>query len=195
MGYKNFKNDLTGMQFNHLKVLTFNYTTKKWLCKCSWNNIVEVETKNLTSERVKSCGCKKYIRNNNKEGNYPKLSQIYYHIKSEEGAEDWKDLNDFKQWSLDNGWIELLHYKKIIKGKPYSKQNLVFGIKYNSKFLPIKEAKDWKIYYNQKNEEFLIRFRYNKTTIKKEHIKTVSELCTQHIKLYKKYFHKKSFFE
>lgn len=195
-----YRKDLTNQVFSNLKVLTYNNNTKRWVCQCKCGGVIEVETKNLTSNRVKSCGCMRYIRKNNNMGDYSKLLQIYYNIKQYnlqyyKKEVDWDSFEDFKQWSLDNGYMEQLSYKKTEKRKPYSKENLIFGIKYNGKFLPIKDTKDWRIYYNQNNNEFLIRFRYNKATVKQEHIKTISELCKTHIQLYKRYFHKKSFFE
>lgn len=189
-----FRQDLTGKQFNFLKVLAYNYITKQWVCQCKCNAILEVPTKQLTSNRKKSCGCQKYIRTKNTQGNYPRLKKMYDKITFE-GDKDWNSWEEFKQWALENGWMELLSYKKKVKGQPYSKKNLIFGIKYNSNFLPIEKAKKWKIYYNVETQEFLIQFKYNNATIKQEHIKSVAELCQVHIKLFKRYFHKKSFFE
>jgi len=190
-----FKKDLTGQKINFLKILAYNYTTKKWVCQCECNNILEVPTAELLSNRKKSCGCQKYIRIKNKEGNYPRLKKMYDKLLFEKEASDWEGWEDFKNWSLGHMWMEQLSYKKKIKGKPYSKENLVFGIRYNSQFLPIESAKDWKIFYNSEDKEFLIRFRYNNTTVKQEHIKTIPELCQLHIKIYRRYFHKASFFE
>lgn len=194
MKYPKYRKDLTNRRFSNLKVLAFNPSTKKWVCQCECGNILEVITKNLTMNRVKSCGCKKYSRKYNNEDKYPKLAKIYYETKRHNQHTDWIDWKDFKNWALKNGYMEQLSYRKITKGIQYSKENLIFGIKFNKKFLPIKEAKDWKIYCNQDKGEFLIRFRYNKATIKEEHIKTVDELCKKHIQLYNRYFHKKSFF-
>lgn len=192
---KKFKKDISGKQFSNLKVIVFNPNTGKWICQCVCGNVIEVEAKNLTSNRVKSCGCQKYIRVKNKEGSYPRLLQTYHNLQHCNEASDWEGWEDFKNWSLGHMWMEQLSYKKKIKGKPYSKENLVFGIRYNSQFLPIESAKDWKIFYNSEDKEFLIRFRYNNTTVKQEHIKTIPELCQLHIKIYRRYFHKASFFE
>ena len=175
---KKFKKDISGKQFSNLKVVVFNPNTGKWICQCVCGNVIEVEAKNLTSNRVKSCGCQKYIRIKNKEGSYPRLLQTYHNLQHCNEASDWEDWEDFKNWSLG-----------------HSKENLIFGIRYNSQFLPIESAKDWKIFYNSEDKEFLIRFRYNNTTVKQEHIKTIPELCQLHIKIYRRYFHKASFFE
>lgn len=190
-----YRKDLTNQIFSNLKVLTYNNSTKKWICQCKCGTVTEVETKNLTSNRVKSCGCMKYIRTKNIDGSYKRLQNIYNDLKYRKQHTDWKNWEDFKQWSLDNGYMEQLSYKKITRGEPYSKENLIFGIKYNGKFLPIKEAKDWKIYYNKEANEFLIRFKYNNVTISQEHITEINDLCFLHISMYKRYFHKKSFFE
>ena len=56
--------DLTGKKIGKLTVL---YPTGKsahngivWRCRCDCGQIKEVETYNLTSRRVKSCGCGKH---------------------------------------------------------------------------------------------------------------------------------------
>lgn len=189
--------DLLGQKFSFLRPVVFNPTTKKWICQCDCENILEVSTSDLTLGRIKSCGCKRYIRKNNMQGQCPKLIQVYNHIKQESKenvTKEWKDFNTFKEWALDEGWMELLHYKKVTRKKLYSKDNLIFGIKYNYTFLPIKEAKKHHIYFNKEENSFLIRFRYNDTTVKKEQITSIQELCEEHIKLYRRYFHKKSIF-
>lgn len=189
-----FKKDLSGKSFYNLKVLTYNYNTKKWVCQCKCGNVIEVSTTLLSSGRKKSCGCQRYIRSKNIEGNFPRLKKMYDKILFKKEG-DWNDWNDFKQWALDNKYKEILSYKKRERKKPYSKENLIFGIRYNSKFLSIKDAQKHHIYWDKDKECFYIRFRYNNTTVKKDNIKTIEFLCEEHIRLYHRYFHKKSFFE
>jgi len=189
-----FRNDLAGKTFGSLKVLAYNYNTKKWVCQCTCKNIIEVETVLLTTGRKKSCGCQKYIRNKNSNGNTTKLQKIYNDIVYRKGG-DWQDWDDFEKWAINNGYNEQLSYRKKTRGKAYSKENLEFGIKFGTKFLPIKEAKKNNIYYNRKEKSFTIRFKYNNVMVEKTNIGTISELCIQHIILYHRYFHKKSFFE
>ena len=100
-----FKNDLSGKIFYNLKVLAFNKATKKWVCQCVCGNILEVETAILNSGRKKSCGCKRYIRNKNKNGNFPRLKKMYDKILFKKEG-DWKDWEDFKEWALNNKYKE-----------------------------------------------------------------------------------------
>ena len=190
----NFKKDLSGNVYYNLKVLAFNYNTKKWVCQCKCGNILEVETTLLTSGRKKSCGCQRYIRKKNKDGNYPRLKKMYDKILFKKEG-NWKDWEDFKEWALNNKYKEILSYKKIKRKQPYSKDNLMFAIKYHSKFLSIKDIKKHHIFWDKDEECFYIRFKYNNTTITKGNIYTINDLCEEHIKLYHRYFHKKSFFE
>ena len=198
--YPKYRKSLMHQRFSHLSVICFDDNKKKWKCRCDCGNIVEVETKQLTSGRVKSCGCMKYVRKYNKNGDSSRLLKIYreilyYNKKKWNVDNEWLDFEDFKNWAQDNDYMEQLSYKKITINEPYSKQNLIFGIKFKKKFLPIKEANNWNIYYNKEKGEFLIRFKYNKATVIQEHIVEINDLCTLHISMYKRYFHKKSFFE
>lgn len=59
------KNDLTGQQFNKLKVLSYAGDSK-WLCECECGNRVEVRTSSLNSGKTKSCGC---LRGENTKNN------------------------------------------------------------------------------------------------------------------------------
>lgn len=189
-----FKEDLTGQQFFNLKVLSYNNTTKKWKCQCVCGSIIEVETSLLKAGRKKSCNCTKYIRTKNIDGNHYKLRKLFNMLSFlKEG--DWTDWEDFKQWAFDNGYGELLSYRKKVKKEPYSKKNLEFGIKCNGKFLPIKEAKEYHIFYNRSKNNFFINFKFNGITISQNDINTINELYSKHKKLYKRYFKKKSFFE
>lgn len=200
INYPKFRKDLTNQQFSHLSVIAFNDKTKKWKCQCECGNIIEVETKKLISGRIKSCGCMKYVRKYNKDGNSSRLLKIYreiiyYNRRKWNSTNNWEDFEDFKKWAKSNDYMEQLSYKKITTNEPYSKNNLIFGIKYKKKFLPIKDANNWNIYYNKEKGEFLIRFKYNKATVIQEHIVEINDLCSLHISMYKRYFHKKSFFE
>lgn len=189
-----FKKDLSGETFYNLKVLAYNYNTKKWVCQCICKNIIEVETVLLTTGRKKSCGCQRYKRSKNKDGDFLRLRKMYDKILFKKEG-DWDDWEDFKQWALKNGYEEKLSYKKKKRKVPYSKENLIFGIKFHSKFLPINNAKKHHIYYNKDTGDFFIKIRYNNTSVEETHIKTIEDLCMKHIDLYRRYFHKKSFFE
>ena len=186
-----YRKDLIGERYNFLKVINYNKETKKWVCQCNCGNVIEIETSVLKSGRKKSCGCQTYIRQKTK---YPKLQSLYRTIKFKK-EDDWGNWENFLEWALKNGYGEILSHKKIIQKNPYSKENLIFGIRYNKKFLPIKEAKIYHIFYNKETNRFNISFKYNKIVILKQDIITVQELCAQHIYFYNRYFHKKSFFE
>lgn len=57
--------DLTGRVFNDLTILNFAFTQdgqRYWHCKCKCGNEKDVSTRDLNSNRVKSCGCRKYLQ-------------------------------------------------------------------------------------------------------------------------------------
>lgn len=186
-----YRQDLTGKRYNFLEVIGYNFKTKKWICQCNCGNTLEVETSVLKNGRKKSCGCQTYVREKTK---YQKLQSLYRTIKFK-NEDDWGSWENFLKWALENEYGEILSYKKKVSKHPYSRENLIFGIRYNKKFLPIKDAKTYHIFYNRETNRFNISFRYNKATIVKQDIITIQELCAQHIYFYNRYFHKKSFFE
>lgn len=58
--FGNRSKDLTGQKFNSLTVIKrIGSKNKKalWSCKCDCGNMTEVITSNLTSGRIKTCGC------------------------------------------------------------------------------------------------------------------------------------------
>ena len=66
MGQKN-KKDLSGQRFNSLLVIEPSELRSgsaiKWKCKCDCGNIHYVATSDLTQNKVKSCGCQQYNKN------------------------------------------------------------------------------------------------------------------------------------
>lgn len=59
-------NDLTGMEFEKLRVLERDMTrtggNARWICKCACGNIKSVVGSKMLSGAIKSCGCMNYAR-------------------------------------------------------------------------------------------------------------------------------------
>ncbi len=59
--------DLTGKIFNDLTVIELAFTKngeRYWHCKCKCGKEKNISTANLTTNKVKSCGCRKYLQIN-----------------------------------------------------------------------------------------------------------------------------------
>lgn len=56
--YEASRIDLTGQQFGDLKVIAYNTSNHKWICKCSCGNTIEVYGQHLRRGDTRSCGCK-----------------------------------------------------------------------------------------------------------------------------------------
>jgi len=79
-----FANDLSGQEFNDLRVIkrdgTYEYNHCKkalWLCECKCGNLTHVTTYALRSGGTKSCGCRKHKPSVNYNG-YEELSGVYW---------------------------------------------------------------------------------------------------------------------
>ena len=64
------QNDLTGLKFNKLNVLSLvnhneekKYKKRYWLCLCDCGKETIVSTSQIVSEKTKSCGCNRAISN------------------------------------------------------------------------------------------------------------------------------------
>lgn len=143
------KKDFVGLKYGRLTVIS--KTNKKsgnnwiYLCKCDCGNLKEVSTANLTSGKVKSCGCLSY---ENRKKSRPKhgfsrqrLYHLYYGIKyrcynkkSHEYfryggrgitmCDEWKNSFDiFKNWALSNGYSENLSIDRIDNNGNYEPSN------------------------------------------------------------------------
>ncbi len=58
-----YSQDLTGMRFNHLTVLSRSLNPQhksRWLCLCDCGNTCEFTTSDLLKGKVSSCGCRKH---------------------------------------------------------------------------------------------------------------------------------------
>lgn len=64
----NIKEDLVGQRFSHLVVLSMLKNKKgkpKWLCACQCGKKIIVNTSDLKSGKIKSCGCLQYVKGRN----------------------------------------------------------------------------------------------------------------------------------
>lgn len=76
--------DLTGKTYNDLTVINLAFKKdghRYWHCKCKCGNEKDIETSDLTTNQVKSCGCKKYLQINpgDKFGKLTVISKITDH--------------------------------------------------------------------------------------------------------------------
>lgn len=61
------KDDLTSKIFGMLTVEHYNSVTKKWICKCTCEKMIEVRAGNLKSGNTASCGHCKYVESAQKD--------------------------------------------------------------------------------------------------------------------------------
>jgi hypothetical protein len=61
-GGANKIDDLTGKEFDYLKVISYvpNSSPPKWICKCKCTRIIKVSSKRLREHQRTSCGCKRW---------------------------------------------------------------------------------------------------------------------------------------
>lgn len=124
--------DLTGQKFNMLTVIKVDKFTPHgtyWLCKCDCGEFTSVRTDMLSQNKIKSCGCIKYLEGF-KNKNKVKGTKIYVAWKSmkdrcnnhnnsqfkdygERGIKvcnEWLDKEkgfiNFYNWSYANGFID-----------------------------------------------------------------------------------------
>ncbi len=121
--------DLTGQQFNRLKVIERTKNNKsnqiQWLCECNCKDKTKVIVtgNNLKSGNTQSCGClnKELVSERSKKFNTYDLSGKYgigYTIKKEPYYFDLEDFNKIKNycWYKDNdGYIvyKVLHHNAV----------------------------------------------------------------------------------
>lgn len=146
--------DLTGMKFNRLTVIRQAEKSKssetRWVCCCDCGNETIVQSNNLKSGLVKSCGCYKHeylveahtIHGGAKrEGQRTKLYSVWigmrrrcydeydsnYHRYGGRGivvCDEWKDdFAAFRAWAVKNGYKPHLTIDRIDNNKGYSPDN------------------------------------------------------------------------
>ena len=139
--------DLTGKKFGRLIVIKLHNREKnaKWLCRCECGNEKIVSQGNLITNHIQSCGC--LFKEVHKIGN-PKHNLYYTRIyKIWKGMKDrcylitnqayeryggrgiticdeWKNnVENFYNWSMENGYEENLTIDRIDNNKGYSPDN------------------------------------------------------------------------
>lgn len=140
--------DMTGKVYNDLTVISFHHFDKNrnsyWLCKCSCGKETIVRRNHLLSGGVSSCGCKKNEKCGKasfKHGAWAKNKRLYkiwacmvgrgtgkrrreyYFDRGITVCDEWKDVNNFFEWSLSNGYQENLEIDRIDNDKGYSPEN------------------------------------------------------------------------
>ena len=140
--------DISGNVYNDLTVISFHHFDKKrnsyWLCQCSCGKQKIVRKSHLISGGVSSCGCKKAIKCGNasrKHGAWAKNKRLYkiwscmvgrgtgkrrreyYFDRGITVCDEWKDVNNFFEWAIANGYQENLEIDRIDNNKGYSPEN------------------------------------------------------------------------
>lgn len=143
--------DLTGQKFGRLTVIGLkeSHTRKKyWICQCECGNIKTVRSDSLQSGAIRSCGClKKEQDKKNLTKHYSHMqsgTRIYniwqgmksrcynihdprYHRYGGRGiiiCEQWlNDFNSFYDWSMHNGYSDILTIDRIDNEKGYDPDN------------------------------------------------------------------------
>lgn len=140
----NFK-DLSNKTFGYLTPLYVEKSKNKhiyWLCKCVCGNCRLLQTYQLTSGKVTSCGCmnektkKSAIIAQNQRMytvyssmiarcyNPKSISYKYYGAKGIKVCSQWKrSFKSFVDWSLQNGYNDCLSIDRIDNTKGYSPNN------------------------------------------------------------------------
>ena len=145
--------DLTGKTFGRLTVMALSeppkptkYKALYWLCRCDCGNQTIVSGGNLSSGKIKSCGClrKELTEKNKKHGMCDtRLYHIYQAMKARcfnanhnkyknyggRGISiccEWLGENGFQtfaEWSMSNGYSDELSIDRIDVNKGYSPEN------------------------------------------------------------------------
>lgn len=137
------KIDLLGNTFGQLKVIKYSHFSNKntyWVCQCSCGNQTITTSYRLRTGKTKSCGCL-ISKSATKHGlSHTRLYNIWLHMidrcrnpKSKDYplyggrgitvCSDWKSLNNFYKWSMDNGYKDDLQIDRINNNKGYKPEN------------------------------------------------------------------------
>lgn len=140
--------DLTSKRFGRLVVIermkNSNDGKAMWLCRCDCGNKTIVPTCNLNNGHSKSCGCmtaeSASKRNRTHGDRHTRLYGIwtnmktrctndncnrskYYLKKGISVCEEWESYENFKKWSLENGYNDSLTLDRIDNSKGYEPSN------------------------------------------------------------------------
>ena len=142
----NFKN-LSNQQFGYLTAISIDETKTTpnhtyWNCKCVRGKIRSLQTYQLTSGKVTSCGCKntkpklsEYLSDKKRlysvygamiaRCHNPKsISYKYYGLKGIQVCDEWrKDFKAFVTWSYANGYNDTLSIDRKDNSKGYCPSN------------------------------------------------------------------------
>ena len=136
--------DLVGKKFSMLTVVSFCESRKGrkfWNCVCECGNTTVVNTRDLRSLRIKSCGCLADINRYKKHDMsgtrlYTILRDMKarcYNSKSKDYSryggrgiticDEWMDFCNFKDWALSHGYNDNLPIDRIDFNKGYCPEN------------------------------------------------------------------------
>lgn len=116
--------DLSGQKFGRLTVIKRGENNKhglpRWECKCDCGKITLVSGQHLREEKVKSCGCLKKSKINNKRlyriwgsmknrcENPNRRDYKYYGARGIKICDEWHDFLTFYEWAINNGYSDTL---------------------------------------------------------------------------------------
>lgn len=138
--------DLTNQQFGYLTALYVDKSKSTthhtyWICQCVCGETRSLQTYQLTSRKVTSCGCKNLFRKKNYATKDVRLYSIYnamiqrcynpkcvgYKSYGKKGiyvCDEWKnDFSSFQQWAYSNGYQSPLSIDRIDNAKGYEPSN------------------------------------------------------------------------
>lgn len=151
MGFYNYEHYI-GQRYGKLTVLSFDYerrtpngTLRRYMrCKCDCGKIISVALHALKSNKTKSCGCIKGLKQRGYKYNYPHLYPVYdnmlkrcykltdenYKFYGERGihvCEEWLNhRNNFYDWAIHHGWKIGLCLDRIDVNGNYEPDNCRF---------------------------------------------------------------------
>lgn len=135
--------DLTGQKFEKLTVIKRVENDKnnrvQYLCKCECGSIKIIRGSSLTSGNTKSCGCN-FGRKKTQSFYGTRLYRIWANIKSRctnpkyirfedyggrgiNICDEWKEFNNFKDWSLKHNYSDALQIDRINNNGNYGPSN------------------------------------------------------------------------
>lgn len=144
--------DLTGLVFNNLTVLgpdneRSTKSDKYWWCRCVCGTEKSVSRGNLTTGKVKSCGCLKAALNSVEKP--PRShSRLYFHWRNLQLrlggcglCNEWLDFNQFRIWSMNAGYTDKRRMSLMCKDKsqPFGPDNCywaAYGLRPTSDTVP-----------------------------------------------------------
>ena len=139
--------DITGKRFGRLVALRgvyIKYKKTKWWCLCDCGEKKKILLDSLLRGKTTSCGCyrrevvssnkrthgfsnnnlySRWLNMKNRCFNKNNLSYKNYGGRGITLCETWMDFNNFKDWSLSNGFKEGLTIDRIDNDKDYSPDN------------------------------------------------------------------------